>query len=219
MNRFFFLLTFAALFAACGGPAGEEVTSSDAADAAAGSTELLASAVYAVDTTASTINWEGAKIAYSHVGTAPVTDGKLMVADGKLVGGKFTIDLRRIANSDIPEAEKKAKLVGHLQSADFFDVATYPTADFEITQIQPATGEDRNHEITGNLMMKGQTRSITIPAMVSMEGDMIKAVTPKFTINRTEWGVNYNNSGIAGIIKDDIINDEIGLEIMLTAKQ
>jgi len=93
-------------------------------------------------------------------------------------------------------------------------------ANFVITQVQEATNEDgRTHDITGNLTMRGKSRSITIPATVSMDGGMLKASTPKFTIDRTQWDVSYNNGGIAGIVKDDIINDNIGLEITLVANK
>ncbi len=218
MKRFFYLLTLAAFFTACGGPEGEAVDAQDAVEES--KTEMVASAQYNVDPAASVINWEGAKIAYSHVGTVPVANGQLIVADNNIVGGKFAIDLREIENTDIPEDEKKAKLVGHLQSPDFFDVEKYPMANFTITQVQPAAeGSEYTHELTGNLTMKDVTKSITIPATVSMEDDMLKASTAKFTIDRTQWGVNYNNSGIVGIVKDDIINDNIGLEIMLVANK
>ncbi|MEM9526990.1 MAG: YceI family protein [Bacteroidota bacterium] len=220
MKRFFILLSFAALFAACGGPEGEAVASTDAVDEAAGKTELVAAAQYNVDPAASSINWEGTKVAYGHVGTVPVTNGQLMVAEGELKGGQFSIDLREIKNTDIEDAEKSAKLVGHLHSEDFFDVANHPMAEFTITQIQAAAeGEEYTHDITGNLTLRGESRSITIPATVSMEGGQLKANTPKFTIDRTEWGVTYKNSGIEGIVKDEIINDNIGLEIMLVANK
>jgi len=219
MKRFFALIAITSLFVACGGPEGTAVESMDAVDAAAETvTELVASAQYDVDPAASIVNWEGAKIAYGHVGTVPVTSGQLMVAKGNIVGGRFSLDLREMENTDIPDAEKKAKLIGHLQSPDFFDTEKFPMAEFTITQVQPAAADaGHSHNITGNLMMKGEQRSITIPATVSMEGGMLKASTPKFTIDRTDWGVNYNNSGIAGIIKDDIINDNLGLQIELVA--
>jgi polyisoprenoid-binding protein YceI len=219
MKRFFALIAITSLFVACGGPEGTAVESKDAVDAAAETiTELVPSAQYDVDPASSIVNWEGAKIAYGHTGTVPVTSGQLMVSKGNIVGGKFSLDLRNIENTDLTDAEKKAKLIGHLQSADFFDTEKFPMAEFTITQVQPAAADaGYSHDITGNLMMKGEERSITIPATVSMEGGMLKATTPKFTIDRTEWGVNYNNSGIAGIIKDDIINDNLGLQIELVA--
>jgi polyisoprenoid-binding protein YceI len=221
MKRFFALIVISSLFVACGGPEGTAVESMDAVDtAAATTTELVSSAQYNVDPAASIVNWEGAKVAYGHVGTVPVTSGQLMVAEGNIVGGKFSIDLRKMENTDIPEAEKRADLVGHLQGPDFFDTEKYPMADFVITQVQPAAADaGYSHEITGNLMLKGEKRSITIPASVTMEGGMLKASTEKFTIDRTEWGVSYNNSGIAGLAKDKIINDNIGLEIMLVANK
>ena len=43
---------------------------------------------------------------------------------------------------------------------------------------------------------------------------MVKITTPEFTINRTEWGVNYN-SGILGTVKDKLIADDVKLSITL----
>ena len=134
MKRFFALIAISSLFVACGGPEGTAVESMDAVDAAAETTtELVSSAQYNVDPAASIVNWEGAKVAYGHVGTIPVTSGQLMVAEGKIVGGKFSIDLRKMENTDIPEAEKRADLIGHLQGPDFFDTEKYPMAGFTIT--------------------------------------------------------------------------------------
>jgi len=218
MKNFFSLLILAAFITACGGPEGEAVNSSEAKDET-GKTEMVASAQYNVDAAASLVNWEGAKIAYGHTGTVPVANGQLIVANEEIVGGKFAIDLREMASTDL-KGEKAEKLLGHLKSPDFFDVETHPMANFVITQVQKSTaGDDRTHDITGNLTMRGKSRSITIPATVSMDGGMLKASTPKFTIDRTQWDVSYNNSGIAGIVKDDIINDNIGLEIMLVANK
>jgi polyisoprenoid-binding protein YceI len=218
MKNFFFLLTLAAFITACGGPEGEAVESSEA-QAETTKTEMVSSAQYNVDAAASVVNWEGAKIAYGHTGTIPVTNGQLMVSEGNIVGGKFAINLKDMVSTDL-EGQKAADLIGHLQSEDFFHVEKYPMANFVITQVQEATNEDgRTHEITGNLNMHGESRSITIPATVSMEGGMLKASTPKFTIDRTQWGVSYNSTGIEGLAKDKIINDNIGLEIMLVANK
>ncbi|WP_187270958.1 YceI family protein [Neolewinella aurantiaca] len=217
MKNFFFLLTLAAFFTACGGPEGQAVESSEAEDETT-KTEMVSSTQYNVDPAASVINWEGSKIAYGHTGTVRVTDGQLIVANDAIVGGKFAIDLREMESTDL-EGEKATKLISHLQSADFFDVETYPMANFVITQVQEASNEDgRTHDITGNLTLHGESRSITIPATVSMEGGMLKASTPKFTIDRTQWGMEYG-SGAIGTVQDKMINDNIGLEIMLVANK
>lgn len=220
MTRFFTLLLLVAFFAACGGPEGTEVEASDAVDTDATKTEMMASTMYNVDASASTVNWEGSKPGGSHTGTIPVNDGQLIVADGKIVGGKFSMDVRQLTNTDLPADEGGDKLVGHLKSADFFDVEKYPMAQFEIARVQPATGtEGVTHEITGNLTLKGVTKAVTIPANVSMDGNMIKADTPPFVIDRMDWGIEYGNGSIAGLAQDKVIADEVGLELMIVAKK
>ena len=76
--------------------------------------------------------------------------------------------------------------------------------------------EDATHEIEGNLTLKGITKGVKIPAHISITEGKVSAVTPAFTINRTEWGINYK-SGVIGTAADKIINDEVGLVINLVA--
>lgn len=207
------------MITACGGVEGTEV---DASDAETPVTEMKPSAVYNVDASASVVNWEGAKLTGgSHTGTIPVSDGQIMVSDGKIVGGKFTMDIREMTNTDLAEKpDAQAKLVGHLKSADFFEVEKYPMAQFEITRVQPATDtEGITHNISGNLTLKGETKNVTIPTNVTMDGDMIKAAAPAFVIDRTDWNIEYGSGSLEGIAQDNIINDEVGLELMLVAKK
>lgn len=220
MTRFFTLLLFVALFAACGGSEGSAVEAKDAVDAAAGVTEEMPSTVYNIDAAASTVSWEGTKVVGGgHTGGIPVTDGTLVIADNNIVAGRFTMDVRGLTNTDLT-GEKAGKLVGHLKSADFFDVEKFPMAQFEVTNVQPVSGtEGITHNVTGNLTLKGVRKSITIPANVSMDGDMVKATTPKFTIDRMDWGIEYGNGSIAGIAQDNIISDEVGLELNIVAKK
>ena len=216
MLRLLFLPLLALLFVACGGPSGTEVESSEAQ--AAQNTEPV-TASYSVDAQASTVTWEGAKkIGGGHTGTIPVAQGTLETNDGKLVGGKFTLDVTKLQNTDLTEDDGKGKLEGHLKSADFFDVEQYPNATFEITGVEMADDPDGNynHTITGNLTLKGTSRSISIPALVSMDGNRVTATTPDFVIDRTEWGMQYG-SGALGLAEDKIINDEVGLKLDLVA--
>ncbi len=221
MIRYFTLLLAFSLLVACGGPEGTEVDSTEAMEETS-TTEMVQATQFVVDPAASNVTWEGAKkIGGSHTGTIPVTQGQLMVAEGRLVGGKFSMDIRNIQNTDLGEADGRDKLVGHLKSADFFDVEKYPMAEFVITNVQPqANGTDGiTHNITGNLTLKGQSRSVTLPAIVSMDGNQFKASTPPFTIDRKEWGMEYGSGSIAGIAQDNIINDEVGLELYIVANK
>ncbi|PPK87645.1 polyisoprenoid-binding protein YceI [Neolewinella xylanilytica] len=216
MKSIFPVFLLALLVAACG-PSGTEVESSDAVAAAEA---VPATATFTVDTSASEVTWEGSKkIGGGHEGIIPIESGTLTANGEELVGGQFVLDITRLENRDL-DGEGKGKLEGHLKSADFFDVAQHPTAMFEITSVTPVDGEqDYNHNITGNLTLKGTSRSITIPANITMSGGQITASTPDFVIDRTEWGMEYGSGSIAGIAQDNIINDEVGLNLSLVARQ
>ncbi len=107
-----------------------------------------------IDTAASEVMWEGTMVGmYSHNGTVNLNSGNVTVADGKITGGTFEIDLTSIAPTDEnykPEEDNTPeKLVGHLSSEDFFNVSEHPTAQFEIT------GSEGN-TVMGNLTDSGQ---------------------------------------------------------------
>lgn len=215
-----FSLFFLALFLVACGPEGEKVESGEAQpEAEAGAT----AEVFNIDPAQSVINWEGTKlVGGGHVGTIDIESGRLAVANGNIVGGEFSINMASLENTDLGEADGKGKLEGHLKSPDFFDVAQFPTAKFNVVSAQPVpAGQDANgatHLVTGNLNMKGEKRSVTIPVTVKIDGGTLKAAANKFVIDRTEWGIKYGAEGsVADLAKDNIINDNVGLDFMLVA--
>lgn len=211
------LFFIAIALSSCGqAPEGERVEARDKVETEK-STETTGTA-YSVDTEASQINWTGSKlVGNSHTGYIKLQEGTLNAEGGTLTGGTFIIDMSTISDTDIEDEGKRKKLEGHLKSDDFFSVGEYPAATFEITSVAPAANKENiSHTITGNLTMKGNTKSVTLPANISMEGDMIKASTPPFVIDRTEWEVMYGASAL-GVVQDNIIRDEVALKIDLTA--
>ncbi|MEM8525419.1 MAG: YceI family protein [Bacteroidota bacterium] len=213
-----FLFALSMFLFACSSSAEKEVEAKEATDEAAA--PAAAAAVYTVNTEMSTVNWTGGKvldIGDKHNGTVKISEGSLAVEDGKLTAGNFTIDMTSMVNEDLPE-EKKGDLIGHLKSEDFFAVEEYPTATFEITTVEAVENStEMTHNITGNLTMHGETKQITIPANVAMEDGKITAVTPEFTIDRTEWNVMYGSDKLEGIAKDKVISNDLTLKIMLDA--
>jgi polyisoprenoid-binding protein YceI len=169
------------------------------------------------------ITWVGFKTFADgrHEGTLDVTAGKVFVEGDKVVGGKFEMDMNTIKNTDLPEEGdyNQAKLVGHLASPDFFDVANHPMAMFEITDIAWEENAEKgtNSVVSGNLTMRGETKNITFPATVSVEGDMASIMAPEFSIDRKQWGVMYGSTGIEGLAKDNLIDDNILLTLNVKA--
>jgi polyisoprenoid-binding protein YceI len=178
------------------------VAVAEKAPAAASAEELV------VAKESSKIGFIGAKVTAEHVGEFKEFDGKISLADGKLEGGRveFTVKPESvIVDGGLP------KLEGHLKSPDFFDVAQFPTAKFVSTEIKPgSTVAGMTHTVTGNLEMRGTTKSVTFPARVEVAAGAVKAAS-EFGINRKDFGIQYPG------MPDDLIKENVLLKIELTA--
>lgn len=155
--------------------------------------------------------WTGTKVGGQHSGTVKIKGGDIAASNGKVSAGTVNIDMSSITVTDLKAGDGKEDLEGHLKNEDFFNTAAHSMATFKVTS---ATGSGTSTSITGDLTIKGITKSITIPANVVMAGDKISVVTPSFKINRTDWDVKYG-SGLIGTAADKIIHDEIGLVLSL----
>jgi len=93
------------------------------------------------------------------------------------------------------------KLTGHLKNADFFDTAKFPAARFVSTEIKKA--ENGKCEITGNLTLHGQTKSISFPAQYRFEnGGLLLAA--KFKLDRSQFGMDQMLSGVDKMVEVEI---------------
>ena len=212
------VLLLSASIISCKEQAGEKASTGEAAETA------KASGVdYAVDVAASQIMWEGSKPTGSHTGTVNLTEGSFSVEDGLISSGSFTMDMNSITVTDLT-GDEKGYLEGHLKGSDdknrddFFNVATYPTAKFEVTKVTKLVNNpEHTHLIYGNLTLRDVTKEVGFNATVSMEEGKVSVTTPKFTIDRTEWGVKYGSTKFFDNLKDKFINDDIGLQINVAA--
>ena len=211
MKNVLFISVFGSLVMACNPKNAEEAKTGDAQKAAASSGEVFK----ASDN--STVHWRGVKPTGEHYGTVGISEGQVKVQDGTVASGSITIDLNSIVCDDL-EGDMNARLVGHLKSEDFFYTEQYPTAEFDIVSLvefsgtAPEGGVAPTHEVTGNLTMRGETKSITFPAAISVDGDEVSVKTNEFSIDRTLWGVNFKSKKVFAELKDDFINDMINLK-------
>ncbi|KAA1245634.1 YceI family protein [Aquimarina sp. RZ0] len=206
------------IFQSCKGEKKNETEASDAKQI----TEAPAVAVsYIVDSASSIVEWTGKKPVGKHNGTVNISKGKIQTQDGKIQSGSFIIDMTSITVTDL-EGDEKASLEGHLKGATdesqdhFFNVSKFPSASFDLTGISEKEGKTF---IEGNLTIKGIKKNISFPAITTTEGDTMSLTTEVFTVNRTEWGVNYASKSVFTDIGDKFINDDIELKISLKAKK
>ena len=172
---------------------------------------------YSVNVGESTVTWVGKKVTGSHNGTIEMTTGDLDISAGKLVGGNFSIDMTTIENSDIEDEGMRAKLEGHLKSADFFNVTEFPSADFVITSAKQQSGEF-NYEITGDLTIKGQTHPVTFHAKVTVSGSAVSA-TASIVFDRSKYDVRYGSDSFFDNLGDKAIYDDVELDVNIVANK
>lgn len=205
-----------AIFSCTPTPEGETAETTAATDTAVATADAK---TYNVDTASSLVNWEGTKPGGKHVGTLNLKSGSVSVSNGNIESGDFVLDMGSMVCTDegLPD-DKKGDLVGHLASADFFDVAKFPEAKFAITNATPVTGVDGvTHSIKGNLTMKETTLNVEFNANVTVSENGVSAESNNFVINRLDWGVNYGYDNIIKKLKDGAVSDEIGLKVRLVA--
>ena len=101
-----------------------------------------------------------------------------------------------------------------LRSKNFFEVAKYPTLSFISTRVVPKGADTL--EVTGNLTLHGVTREITFPVQllgtVSVPGGEKAGFEASFTVNRKEFGINWNNILDSGPMLGDEVRVHIDIE-------
>ncbi len=221
MKKILIHVTVVALLIACNNaPKGDEAETVEKKEAAA-----TTGVIYKLDSSGSSIQWTASKPGRKHIGIFKLKEGSLSVKDNALTGGSFTIDIASISNQDMAsDPANKTKLEGHLKSPDFFDVAKYPTAKFEITAIAPfvidSTKQDNmmkdaTHTVSGNLTLKDSTKNISFPARITLDPATLSA-SANFNIDRTEWGMNYKGPGNP---QDWFINKQVNIQFSLAASK
>jgi Uncharacterized conserved protein len=171
---------------------------------------------YQVDPAQSKIEWTGKKVTGKHSGVIPLKSGTVVFEEQKLKGGNFIVNMQGIQVVDLKDSGPNAKLTNHLKSEDFFSVATHPESQFKITSVKQ-TGPNAV-EITGDLTIKGITHPWTVPATVSLEGDVAKAKA-QGKVDRSKYDVRYGSGKFFQGLGDKLIYDDFDLAFDLTAKK
>ncbi len=121
------------------------------------------------------------------------TEGTFKVWEGAVM-----LDWDNIENSSVEvviQADsidtRIARRDEHLKTADFLDVATYPTITFKSARVQ-RTG-DKTFNLTGKLTLHGVTREITMPVTVDRLQDDHSKFRGDVTLSRSSFGIDYNS--------------------------
>jgi len=137
--------------------------------------------------------------------------------------GTAHVDTAEPANSNVRLTIKTASIStgnadrdAHLRSADFFDVEANPEITFVSTDVARNGSE---WEVTGDLTIKGVTRSVTIPfeetgSAVDPFGNTRVGFEGEITVNRKDWDLTWNAALETGGV---LVSEKVKLEFDVSA--
>lgn len=214
----FVIATLAVTTVGCKDNKENRVTPGEAQEAA---TASETASTYEINSEESTIEWRGTKPTGEHKGTIDIQSGTISASQEEIESGTVTIDMNSLTVTDEGIEEKdKTSLENHLKGTvegketDFFNVNKFPTATFEITGITEVNGQKM---MQGNLTLKEDTKNIEFPVSTSVDDNEVTIKSETFTIDRTDWKVNYGSKSVFDNLGDNFISDEIELKIDVKA--
>lgn len=129
--------------------------------------------------------------------------------DATSIGNDFTsaqIEFRIDPNSIDTNNDDRDK---HLRSADFFDTENHHDITFKSTSVEKVTGDV--YTLKGNLTIRGISKPVELEVeyggtMTDPWGNLKAGFTVEGTINRKDWGLNWNAALEAGgfLVGDDV---------------
>ena len=172
----------------------------------------LSADTYKVDKSHSDVDYKVRHLVSNVTGRFTDFDGTVDMQPGK--PGASSVEFTINAGSNDTGVADRDK---HMRTADFFDVANFPTITFKSTAIAPAKKKDV-YNVTGNLTIRGVTKRVTIPVEFlgtarDPQGNVRAGFALTTTINRKDFGVNWNKAlDNGGFLVGDDVEVTISLE-------
>ena len=172
-----------------------------------------------VDLENSTINWIGRKVTGEHSGTLNLSDGFVIWNGKSITGGKITVDMNSIKNTDIESPEWKQKLEGHLKAEDFFHTDSFPHAILEIKRQTTIMKENKTiHEgVIADLTIRGMTHEIKFPFILTQSKNILIG-EGSVDIDRTLYNIQYKSGKFFDDLGDHLIYDDFTAQFRVQTK-
>jgi polyisoprenoid-binding protein YceI len=147
--------------------------------------------------------------------------GKFRTFSGQIVTGADPASSAVTAEIDMASIDTgNEQRDGHIRSADFFEVESYPTMTYRSTGVRAQGGE---YILDGDLTLKGVTKSVPLALELNGFGpDPFGGTRAGFTatgeINRRDFGVNFNAAlETGGAVVADKVTLHLEIEAILAA--
>jgi polyisoprenoid-binding protein YceI len=167
---------------------------------------------YTIDPTHSRVGFSARHAMVTKVrGAFNEVEGSATTGSG-LEGAQVQVTMQA-ASIDTRQADRD----GHLKSADFFDVETYPTLTFRSTEVTAV--DDETLRVTGDLTVKDVTRPIAVDFEYAGSaqdpfGNTRVGFEGSTDISRKDFGLTWNAALETGGF---LVSDKVNLEFEISA--
>lgn len=124
----------------------------------------------------------------------------------------------QVASLDTHEAQRDA----HLRSAEFFDVARYPTLSYHSKRIEALS--NGRFRVTGDLTLHGVTHEVTVEGEYAGSptkdpwGELRTGFSATGTLNRKDFGLAWNvGLEAGGFLVSDEVTMQLDIELVQAA--
>ena len=179
---------------------------------------LASATVWNIDPDHSNVGFKVRHLMVSNVrGNFEKHSGVVDINDKDITKSKVQVTIQTASiNTNVQKRDE------HLRSADFFDVAKYPTMTFVSKKVVKAG--DGKLKVTGNLTLHGVTKEVVLdvegPSAESKDpwGNIRSGASASTKINRKDFGLTWNKGLETGGV---LVGDEVAINLdieMIKAK-
>ena len=160
---------------------------------------------YTIDPGTSQLTWTGyAEVgSWAPSGTIQLAKGQVVRTGNQICSAMMILDMTTIRHEN-------GQLQTHLRDEAFFNVTRFPTATFVLRALTDTTA-------TGQLTMKGITKPVSFPVVVSQESGGLR-IKGRAVVDRTQFGIRYNSTSFFSNLGDQAIKNEFALTFDVVAK-
>jgi len=169
---------------------------------------------WTVDASHSSVEFSVKHLMISTVkGRFKVYSGKVEFDEGKAHESKIDVNID-VSSVDTQDERRD----GHLKSPEFFNTEKYPTITFRSTKVEKISDEE--YKATGELTILDVTKEVVLDVEYAGQakshfGDNRAGFTAKTSINRKDFGLNWNVALEAGgVVVSDKVNISLDVELV-----
>lgn len=156
----------------------------------------FAADAWQVKTDESDIEFSGTQLGAEFEGEFDKFTAEIVFSPDDLAGSKVSVVID-IASVNTENADRDSQII----SADWFDVAQWPTAKFETRSFREiAPGQ---YEAVADLTIRDVTKEVVLPFNLEIEGNRAEA-EGTITIKRTDFGVGQGQWSDTSQVGDDV---------------